>query len=403
MITKAGAEYLLTKYAKLFSISKEDKRYILIHNISQALHAVSDGTKSNPSIDELIHDLGKVEFRHQFFNVLDEQIKDQFIYLVDDLLDDNLEIKATLTLHSPQAQQNRRNEGVLDSIMAGEQFKITLERFLQLPYSENKKNLIDASSTLYKSVVSEQGFDTDRIIAKLDKILKSLLKDIHINAHQKILLEILIKDLGKAAAVIQKSEKVITIKIANGNEKGKDINAFHALNLAANNYLIPNFKKNTLKEIAQNFLDELEKLGKASTLIGQKILEGSFFFYGEDAKNIYERKRIIENIFKSFSDKIIKSVNKEKISLKDNKQQLFDFIDELSEKECNAVINTLMDNIKQITAQDRGLLNTHSINDKWIFNWFMKLIQVIEEAFDIKTTSEELLEGIDSKVEGFLH
>lgn len=59
-----------------------------------------------------------------------------------------------------------------------------------------------------------------------------------------------------------------------------------------------------------------------------------------------------------------------------------------------------MGNIKQITAQDRDSLKTHSINDKWIFDWFMKLVQVIEEAFDIKTTSEKLLEDIDSRMEG---
>ncbi|AWN74499.1 hypothetical protein LEAN103870_07770 [Legionella anisa] len=269
---------------------------------------------------------------------------------------------------------------------------------MQSPDPENKEKLISVSSTIYKSVVYEQGFDTDKIMVNLNKVLKPLVKDIHINAHQKIFLESLIKDLGEAAVVVQKNEEVMTIKIV-GNGERKDVNAFHALNLATYNYLIPNFKKNTLKEITQNFLDELEKLEKASTLIGEKSLKGSFFFNSENAKNLRERKRIIEDTFKFFSDKIIYTANKEKISLEDN-NQLLDFIDKLSEKKCDAVINGLMGNIKQITAQDRDSLKTHSINDKWIFDWFMKLVQVIEEAFDIKTTSEKLLEDIDSRMEG---
>ncbi|AWN74498.1 hypothetical protein LEAN103870_07775 [Legionella anisa] len=106
MITKAGAEYLLTTYATLFSISEGDERYILIRTIYQALQAVRDARESNPSIEELIKDLGKVKFRHQFYKVLDEEkIKDQFNDLVNDLLDDdNLEIKAT---HIPSPQMHR--------------------------------------------------------------------------------------------------------------------------------------------------------------------------------------------------------------------------------------------------------------------------------------------------------
>ncbi|HHF7353484.1 TPA: hypothetical protein ACPSKZ_003384, partial [Legionella anisa] len=170
---------------------------------------------------------------------------------------------------------------------------------MQSPDPENKEKLISVSSTIYKSVVYEQGFDTDKIMVNLNKVLKPLVKDIHINAHQKIFLESLIKDLGEAAVVVQKNEEVMTIKIV-GNGERKDVNAFHALNLATYNYLIPNFKKNTLKEITQNFLDELEKLEKASTLIGEKSLKGSFFFNSENAKNLRERKRIIEDTFKFF-------------------------------------------------------------------------------------------------------
>lgn len=394
IITKSGAQYLLTKYATLFSLSKEDRRYILIHNISQALHAVRDGVKSNPSIDELKKDLEKVEFRRQFSKLFDEDIKDIFYELVDDLFDDNLEIKATHILPFLQMQQTRRKEDAVNSITAGENFKLALGLFLQSPDPENKEKLISASSTIYKSVVHEQGFDADNIIANLNKILKRLVKDTHINVYQKNLLETLIKDLGKAGVIIKKG---MAVNIRE-NEQEKDVTAFHALNLVFSNYLIPDFKRNSLKEITQNFLDELEKLEKAGNLIEQKNLENSFFFNSEDTKNIRERKRIIENIFNPFSDEIIDAA-KEKGSLKNNEQH-FDFIDKLSEKECDIVIYKLMDNIRELTTQDKDILKIHSINDKWIFNWFMKLVKVIEEIFNIKTTSEELLEEIDSKING---